>query len=313
MKGTSPLSIGILGATGLVGHELLGVLAERGLPCDRLLASARSAGARIPFAGRDLEVREATPQTFEGLDLVLASAGATVARELLPGAAAQGVVCIDNSSAFRMDPDVPLVVPEVNPQALGEARCIANPNCSTIQLVCALAPLERAFGLSSVRVATYQSLSGAGFASLRQLDEREAPLDVTPSVGEVDGDDVSVEEHKLRRETQKILGRSVDVHATCVRVPTRVGHGEAVWVTTRDPLSLADVRSVLEEAPGLTLDPSGQFTTPADVTGRDDVHVSRLRVVGRHELAMWVVADNLRKGAATNAVQIAELVLARDA
>jgi aspartate-semialdehyde dehydrogenase len=310
---------------------MLEVLEERRFPAAEvvLLASARSAGTAVPFRGTALTVGEATAEAFAGVDLVLASAGAAASRALLPAAAARGAVCIDNSSAFRMEPDVPLVVPEVNPHRIADHRArnlIANPNCSTIQLVVALKPLADAAGLRRVRVATYQSVSGAGQQAVEELRRataltlaggdpppqvfpRPMAFNVVPQVDVfVDGGETR-EEWKMRVETVKILEREVAVSATCVRVPVLVGHSEAVWIETEEPLSPEAAAEVLAAAPGVRVmaDPAA-YPTARDVAGKDPVLVGRIRrdPGAENGLALWVVGDNLRKGAATNAVQIAE-------
>ena len=332
------LRVAVLGATGLVGRTILGLLEEREFPVDRLLplASAASAGRRLAFRGVELPVEEALPESFEGIDLVIASAGGAVSQRLLPEAARRGAVCVDNSSAFRMEADVPLVVPEVNPGRAfehGPRRIVANPNCSTIQLVLALEPLRERFGLERVIVSTYQSASGAGSAgidellsdSVAALEEREQRAEVFPAglafnvipaidLPLPDGD--TREEWKMRVETPKILGVELPVHATCVRVPTLVGHGEAVWVETSRPVDIEEARACLDAAPGLELHddlPAGRYPTPRDTAGRDAVRVGRLRrdPTIPNGLALWIVSDNVRKGAALNAVQVAELLASR--
>jgi aspartate-semialdehyde dehydrogenase len=331
-RGLERLRVGVLGATGLVGQEILRVLEERRLAPRELvlLASERSAGRELSFRGRPVRVQAAAPELFAGLDLVIASAGAAASRELLPLAVAHGAVAVDNSSAFRAEPDVPLVVPEVNPHRIAGYRArglVANPNCSTIQLVLALGPIADAAGLRRVVVATYQSVSGAGRRardellahSAARLDGREPEtgrrslaFDLVPEIGAFgDGGD-SQEEWKLRFETQKILEREVAIHATCVRVPVLRSHGEAVWVETERPLSPEAAARLLERAPGVVLHPGTGYATAREAAGRDAVHVGRLRRDPSvpNGLSFWVVADNLRKGAATNAVQIAELVAA---
>ena len=255
----------VLGATGLVGREMLRCLEERGFPLTRLVPLAREGdgGRRLRFRGEEHVVERARPAALAAADLVLASAGRDASRKLLPLACAGGSTCVDNSSAFRMDPEVPLVVPEVNGECL-DARptLVANPNCSTIQLVSVLEPLRAAFGLSSVQVATYQSASGAGGAALDALYGTPETLDVVPAVGPLDDDDRAEEEVKLERETRKILGLELPVDALCVRVPTRVGHGEAVWVRTEERMDLALACEVLEGAPGIRLDGRRGFATP---------------------------------------------------
>lgn len=334
MTSHGAVRVAVLGATGLVGREMLRVLEQRAFPVAELtaLASARSAGTTVPFAGSDVTVREAAPESFEGVDLVLASAGASVSKRLLPEAARRGAVSIDNSSAYRMEPDVPLVVPEVNGHRIADCRAdgsrgiIANPNCSTIQLVVALAPLAREAGLRRVVVSTYQGVSGAGQAAVAKLrDDTRRGLDETDGADPkavafnarpeidvfVDGGETR-EEWKMRVETAKILELDVPLTATCVRVPVEIGHSEAVWIETERPLTPERAREILRDAPGVTLwdDPADprKLPTALDAAGTDPVHVGRIRRDPSIEngLALWVVADNLRKGAALNAVQIAE-------
>ena len=329
--------VAILGATGLVGRTMVRALEERHVPVERLelLASARSAGNEIPFRGAVLTVRDVESITFDEVDLVLASAGASVSKRVLPRAAEAGAISIDNSSAFRMDPDVPLVVPEVNAgalKAIGPRRLIANPNCSTIQLVVVLEPIRRAFGLERIVVATYQSVSGAGAGALEELraDSSRAraaragepahfaktiAFNVLPHIDDFMEDGSTREEWKMREETKKILGEPVELHATCVRVPVAFGHAEAVWIETRDPVSPPAVRECLAGAPGVELvdDPSRLvYPTPLEAEGRDEVLVGRIRQDPTIErgIALWIVSDNVRKGAATNAVQIAEALAA---
>lgn len=330
--GVRPLNVGIVGATGNVGTVMLEVLAERGVPVGdvRAFASARRGGRNVGFAGRDVPVEVLDDADPAGLDVALFSAGKERALVHAPRFAAAGVVVIDNSSAFRMENDVPLVVPEVNSDALdGHAGVIANPNCSTIQLVVALAPIEAAVGIERVTIATYQSVSGTGFAALKELARQTADLvegrrvsastyphqiafNVLPHCDTFDDDGNTQEELKLVRETRKILGRSeLRVSATCVRVPVSVSHSEAVHVETRAPLSPDACRELLSTALGVVVvdDPSeNRYPMPILASGRDEVLVGRIRRDPSVEngLAMFVVADNLRKGAATNAVQIVE-------
>jgi aspartate-semialdehyde dehydrogenase len=328
--------IAVVGATGAVGPIVLEVLAERGFPAADVVAfaSARSAGRRVVFAGGELEVRELTADALEGFDLALFSAGSSTSKRFAPEAVARGCVVVDKSSAFRMDADVPLVVPEVNPDAVsGHRGIVANPNCSTIQLVAALKPLHDAAGLAHVTVATYQAVSGTGAEAVEELRlqsrtvlDGEAPVasvyphpiafNVLPQCDVFDGAS-TLEETKLVRETHKILGDpTIAISATCVRVPVWRGHSEAVWVETRAPLGADRARELLARAPGVRVidDPAaGAYPLPSDCVGGDDVLVGRIRDDDsrRNGLSLWVVADNLRKGAATNGVQIAELLVQR--
>jgi aspartate-semialdehyde dehydrogenase len=321
-------SVAVVGATGLVGRKMLQVLEERRFPARNILmlASERSAGKEIPFAGATHTVRKLTQEAFGGVDVALFSAGASVSKEYAPHAVRSGTLVIDNSSAFRMDPEVPLVVPEVNRDMIFRHRgIIANPNCSTIQMVVALKPLHDRWRIRRVVVATYQSVTGAGQSGLAQLQselaERKTAArkfahqiahNILPHVDVFFEDGYTREEHKMMNETRKIMGdERINVTATCVRVPVYGGHSEAVNVEFERPFDLGEVRSALANAPGIVvLDEPQQAKYPMPLTAwdNDQVFVGRLR---RDEsvksgLNMWIVSDNLRKGAATNAVQIAE-------
>jgi len=299
--------IGVVGATGAVGRVTLELLRERGYANVRAFASQRSAGTRIG----DLEVEEATPAALSAgdLDLCLFSVGTAASRELVPGAVAGGALCVDKSSAFRLEDGVPLVVPEVNGERANDhAGIVANPNCCSIPLAIALAPLRDTAGLRNVRVATYQSASGAGSQAMERLrgespEEHDLRMDWSFDGVELD------EEAKIRAETRKILELpELPVSATCVRVPVLVGHAEAVWVETEEPLSAEDADRVLRAASGLRRE---QFPTPAKAVGHDDVFFGRIRQdpADSNGLALFLACDNLRKGAALNAIQIAELLL----
>ncbi len=331
--------VAVVGATGLVGREMMNVLAERGFPLSELvpLASERSVGEKVEFGDKELVVQKAEAKAFAGVDIALMSPGAKASAELAPLAAAAGAVVIDNSSYWRMDPQVPLVVPEVNPEAVAgytNKRIIANPNCSTIQMVVALAPLHKAAGLKRVVVSTYQAVSGKGKAGLDELGDQVSALysqrDITPKafakriafncVPQVDvfvDDGFTKEERKMRDETRKIFDLpELGVCATCVRVPVFNGHAESVLAEFTKPLSATDAAQLLREAPGVMLMNEAKdagYPTPVDADGSDATFVGRLRddPSAASSLTFWCVADNLRKGAATNAVQIAEL-LARD-
>jgi aspartate-semialdehyde dehydrogenase len=323
------MHVAVLGATGAVGRTILHVLEERSFPVDRLtlLASPRSAGARVSWGGREHEIRVPSAEAFRGVDVAIFSAGAARSREWAPIAAGEGAVVVDNSSAWRMDPSVPLVVPEVNAPAVAarERGIIANPNCSTIQMVVALRPLQLAAGLRRVIVTTFQSVSGAGEngrAALRRESggegEGDSPFtrpihgNVVPQIGGFDEDGWSEEERKMIQEPRKILGLpSLRVAPTCVRVPVEVSHAVQLSVELERGISLSEARAVLTAAPGIVLAGGADgFATPREVAGRDEVFVGRLRADpdSSDMLHLWVVADNLRKGAATNAVQIAEAV-----
>jgi aspartate-semialdehyde dehydrogenase len=299
--------IGVVGATGAVGAITIELLRERGYHDVRLFASARSAGREL--AGTVVE--EATPDALAaGLDLCLFSVGTAASRELVPHAVRGGAMVVDKSSAYRLEPGIPLVVPEVNGRRAAEHEgIVANPNCCAIPLTCALKPLHDAAGLARVRVATYQSVSGAGAQSMERLRAQSAEENDLRMDWEFDGVEFD-EEEKLREETRKILELpELPVSANCVRVPVLVGHAEAIWLELQEPLSAEDATSILAAAPGLRID---QFPTPGGATGTDDVLVGRVRTDPTTEngLVLFVVCDNLRKGAALNAIQIAELLLA---
>jgi aspartate-semialdehyde dehydrogenase len=333
----SSLRVAVVGATGAVGPEVLRVLEERRFPASEVVpfASHRSAGKRVAFAGDQLEVRELTADSLDGFDLALFSAGGGTSREFAPEAVKRGCVVIDKSSAYRMDPAVPLVVPEVNPESTDHhSGIVANPNCSTIQFVATLEPLRRVAGLRHVTVATYQAVSGTGTKAMDELSaQSRAVLADEPAKAEVyphqiafnalphcdtfDAEGSTGEEAKLVRETRKILGLpDLGISATCVRVPVWRGHSEAVWIETAEPLSADAARELLRSAPGIVVldDPEANvYPTPVETAGRDDVFVGRIRndPSRPNGLALWIVADNLRKGAATNGVQIAETLVER--
>ncbi len=305
--------LAVVGATGAVGTVTLELLAARGFDAVRAFASARSAGTRVRYGEVELPVEEATPAALAAgdLDLCFFSVGTQTSCELVQPAADGGVVCIDKSDAFRLTPGVPLVVAGVNDDVLDHEPIIANPNCSAMQLTCALKPLQEAAGLRRVRLATYQSMSGAGDAGIERLKAVQ-PLEGDLMMDwELDGEEFS-EEWKLREETRKILGLpDLPLHATCVRVPVLVGHAQAVWVQTERPLSPEEAREALAEASHVRL---AELPMPRkDAAGTDRVLVGRVRRDPTEEqsLALWIVNDNLRKGAALNAVQIAETLLER--
>jgi len=321
-------AVAVVGATGLVGRKMSQVLEEHRFPVGeiRLLASARSAGKSLPFGGKEVPVRELRPDSFTGVDIALFSAGASVSREFAPHAVKAGTLVVDNSSAFRLDRSVPLVVPEVNrPDIFRHHGVIANPNCSTIQMVVALKPLHDLWKIRRIVVATYQSVTGAGKKGLSQLEdeiaerpgaEKKFPhriaFNVLPQVDVFFDDGSSREEYKMVEETKKIMGDdTIKVSATCVRVPVWGGHSEAVNVEFEKPCDVAQARAALASAPGVILrdDPaSSVYPMPVDAWDTDPVYVGRVRrdPTLPSGLNLWVVADNLRKGAATNAVQIAE-------
>jgi aspartate-semialdehyde dehydrogenase len=306
--------IGVVGATGAVGPVVLELLAERGFEQVRAFASRRSAGSSVPYGGRELVVEEATPEALAAgeLDLCFFSVGTAASSELVPAAVKGGALCVDKSSAFRLTDGVPLVVPEVNGEtATAHEGIVANPNCSTIQLVCALGPLHEAARLRRVRIATYQSASGAGAGRMRELQGKDSTEGNVDMDWPFEGDEFE-EESKLRAETRKILELpDLPFSATCARVPVLVGHSQAVWIETEQPLSPEEAREILTGAPSVVV---SEWPTARDAVGGDDVLVGRIRRdTAGDGLAMWIVCDNLRKGAALNAIQIAELLLARRA
>jgi aspartate-semialdehyde dehydrogenase len=305
------LRIGVVGATGAVGTVTLELLAARGFDDVRAFASARSAGRSVPYGERELTVEEATPETLAagGLDLVFFSVGTDASRELVPHAVRGGAVVIDKSDAYRLTDGIPLVVAGVNDHVLNGNEIVANPNCSAMQLTCVLEPLRAAAGLARVRLATYQSASGAGDAAAQRLLGLGAGEGDLGMDWELDGDEFS-EEWKLRAETRKILELpDLPLHASCVRVPVLVGHAQAVWVETDSPLTPDEAREALTASDQVEL---ADLPTPREAAGRDKVLVGRIRAdTAGDGLALWIVNDNLRKGAALNAVQIAELLLSR--
>ena len=332
-------SIGVVGATGQVGREFLRILEESAhpeLPIKRLrlFASARSAGKRIPFRGEEYTVEEGRPDPalFEGLDFVLTAIGDTEAKAYSPAIAAAGAVNVDKSNAWRMDPGVPLVVPEVNPEDAREHRgIIAGPNCSTTQMVVALWPIHKVNPIQRIIVDTYQAVSGTGWRAVDELRAQtenvvtgrdsipeqyphQIAQNLIPEIGSLKEDGIYSEELKMIEETRKIMhAPDLAVSATCVRVPVMVGHSEAVHIELTYPMSADEAREILASAPGVVVtdDPARhQYPTPLDCAGRDEVFVGRIRKDPSHPrgLAMWIVGDNVRKGAALNAVQVFELV-----
>jgi aspartate-semialdehyde dehydrogenase len=332
--------VAVVGATGLVGETMIQVLAEREFPVKELfpLASSRSAGKSVEFRGRHHPVEDLATFDFSRADIALFSAGAEISAEFAPKAARAGCVVIDNTSQFRYDDDVPLVVPEVNPHAIAQFRkrnMIANPNCSTIQMVVALKPIHDAVGIERINVATYQSVSGAGKDAVEELAGQTAALlngrpvtprvmpkqiafNCVPQIDKFQDNGYTREEMKMLWETQKIMeDQSIRVNATTVRVPVFYGHSEAVHIETRRKISAKEARDLLARAPGVeVLDdrrPGGYPTAATEAANRDAVYVGRIREDISHDrgLDLWIVADNVRKGAATNSVQIAE-ILVRD-
>jgi aspartate-semialdehyde dehydrogenase len=304
--------LGVVGATGAVGTVTLELLAERGHTDVRAFASARSAGKEVAFGGKKLVVDAATPENLAAarLDLCFFSVGTGPSSELVPPTAEAGTTCIDKSDAFRLSDGIPLIVAGVNDHALDGGGIVANPNCSTIQLACVLKPLHDAAGLRRVRLATYQSMSGAGDEGIKRL-RAVKPMEADLAMDwELEGNEFD-EEAKLRAETRKILELpELPLQATCVRVPVLVGHAQAIWVETEERLSAEQAQTIVGAAPHVTL---SDFPTPGEAAGGDEVLVGRIRedTTEANGLALWAVNDNLRKGAALNAIQIAELILAK--
>ena len=335
---TRKYNIAILGATGAVGTELLALLEERNFPLDKLklLASKRSAGKLISFKGESLIIEEVTESSFDDVDIVLASAGGSISKQWLPIATKAGAVSIDNSSAFRMHPDVPLVVPEVNPQAVDNHKgIIANPNCTTILMAIAIYPLHRVQPIKRIVAATYQSASGAGARAMEELQvQAQAILNGEPAIPEIlpyplafnlfphnspmTDNDYCEEEMKMVNETRKIFGdQDMRITATCVRVPVLRAHSEAINLEFDLPFSPDKARQILAEADGVKLVEDfskNYFPMPIEASGKDDVLVGRIRQDISHPngLELWLCGDQIRKGAALNAVQIAELLIAKD-
>lgn len=334
---STPVTVAVVGATGAVGQVMLSILHERGFPVKKLvaLASARSAGGTVRYGNEELPVLDLAGFDPAGVDIALFSAGGSTSKEFAPKFAAAGAIVVDNSSAFRYDDDVPLVVSEVNPDAMKSVPrgIIANPNCSTMQMLVALAPIHREAGIERINVATYQSVSGGGRSAVDELERQSADLvngraadpqrfpvqiafNLIPHIDDFQANGYTKEEMKLVWETRKILGDdSIQVNPTAVRVPVYFGHSEAVHIETRDKISVERVRSLLDSAPGVVVvdeREAGGYPTPVThAAGTDPVYVGRLREDISHPrgLNMWIVSDNIRKGAALNAVQIAELWL----
>ncbi|MCF6159261.1 MAG: aspartate-semialdehyde dehydrogenase [wastewater metagenome] len=333
------VNVAVVGATGVVGEEFLRILEERDFPIKelRLLASKRSAGRKVPFRGEEYTVQELTKHSFHGIKIALFSAGASISKEYVPYAIESGAVCVDNSSAFRMDDDVPLVVPEVNPQEIVRHRgVIANPNCSTIQMVVVLKPIHDIARIKRVIVSTYQAVSGAGLKAIDELQKETASIlagksdfqrtlfpyqiafNVLPQIPQSKAflpNGYTSEEMKMVSETKKIMGDPrIGVTATTVRVPVIRGHSESVNIETEKKVDVQEVRNLLSRAPGVALmdDPVNQlYPLPVYAAGRDDVFVGRIREDESIEygINLWIVSDNIRKGAALNAIQIAERLL----
>lgn len=332
--------VAILGATGVVGTQMMQCLEERDFPVERLvpLASARSAGKKLKFRGEEVTVQEATPEAFEGVDIVLGAASDAQAKELLPEAAKRGAVCVDNSHAFRLDPDVPLVIPEINPEDVANhpRNIISNPNCATIIGLVPTWPLAKAAGLNRLIVSTYQAASGAGMPGLREL-ERESKViaeggevgdtspfayqlafNLIPQIGGFKEEDYTSEELKMQNEGRKIMHMpELRVNCTCVRVPVMRSHSESITVEFDNPITPDEAREVLSKAPGVKVvdDPANlRYPMPLDTSDQDLVYVGRIRrdlsaPEGVNALTFFCCGDQIRKGAATNAVQIAEMLL----
>ena len=339
MSAKSEFSVAVVGATGLVGETMVNVLEERNFPVSELyaLASNRSLGKSVSFRGRSIAVQELEGFDFSKADIGLFSPGASVSRVYAPKAAADGSVVIDNTSEFRYEEDIPLVVPEVNPHAIAQFKhrgIIANPNCSTIQLVVALKPIHDAAGIERINVATYQSVSGAGREAVEELAEQSVQLlsgkgpvrarvipkqiafNCVPQIDNFQDNGYTKEEMKMVWETRKIMeDANIRVNATAVRVPVFYGHSEAVHLETRTKITVDEVRELLSKAPGVELmderRPGGYPTAASEAANRDTVYVGRIRedLSSDRGLNLWVVADNVRKGAATNSVQIAEILV----
>ncbi|WP_227395493.1 aspartate-semialdehyde dehydrogenase [Jeotgalibacillus aurantiacus] len=342
MKGNG-YHVAVVGATGAVGTQMLSILEQRQFPVEKLtlLSSARSAGQKLLFNGAEVTVEEAAPEKFEGVDIALFSAGGSVSKALAPEAAKRGAIVIDNTSAFRMDPEVPLVVPEVNESDLHQHKgIIANPNCSTIQMVVALEPIRQAYGLSKVLVSTYQAVSGAGVQAITEMNEQSQAIlngeevkasvlpvkgadrhyqiafNAVPQIDVFDTNGYTYEEMKMINETKKIMHmQELKVSATCVRLPVENGHSESVYIEVNESgKNVADLHELLETAPGVVLQdrPDEQlYPMPSTAAGKLDVFVGRVRKDPDEDngFHMWIVSDNLLKGAAWNSVQIAESLI----
>ena len=333
----SGYQVAVVGATGAVGRQMISILEERSFPVESLtlLASARSAGKEMEFKGKKIPVQELTNDSFAGIDVALFSAGASVSREFAPYAVKAGCVAIDNSSAFRMDRDIPLVIPEVNPDAIGDSPgIIANPNCSTIQMVVALNPLHKKYRIKRVVVSTYQAVSGSGQKAIDELNKQNQDIqsgnaveknvyphqiafNCLPHIDVFLDNGYTKEEMKMVNETKKIMSDdSILISPTAVRVPVVNSHSESINVEMDTPVSANEVRELFSQSPGLKVvdsPKSNGYPLSIDASGQDDVFVGRIRedITNPNAINFWVVADNLRKGAALNAVQIAELLLPR--
>ena len=327
-------NVAIVGATGAVGQELISILEERNFKLDslKLLASKRSAGKKLKFRGEDLTIEELTHDSFKGIDIVFSSAGAAISQEFLPSAVKAGAVCIDNTSFYRMDPNVPLVVPEVNPEDIKlHHGIIANPNCTTIMMVVVLNPIEKISHIRKVHISSYQSASGAGAVAMEELKQQYKDLletgstshiskfphqlayNVIPQIDKMTENDYTKEEMKMFNETRKIMHSDVRTSATCVRVSSLRSHSESVWFETERPVSVEEIRNALKNAPGVTLkdDPQNYvYPMPLESAGKDNVFVGRIRkdLADDNSNTLWLTGDQIRKGAALNAIQIGELL-----
>lgn len=327
-------NVAIMGATGAVGQEILSILEQRNFPLEslKLLASERSAGREYKFKGETLKVEALTKDSFKGVDLVLSSAGAAISKEFAPVAVEAGAVVVDNTSHFRMDPNVPLVVPEVNPEDIKLHKgIIANPNCTTIMMVVVLNPINKISKIKKIHVSSYQSASGAGAVAMEELKQQykdiietgstnhiskfpfQLAYNVIPQIDKMTENDYTKEEMKMFNETQKIMHSDVRTSATCVRVSSLRSHSESVWFETERPVSVEEIRNALRNAPGVTLkdDPQNYvYPMPLESAGQDNVFVGRIRkdIADENSNTLWLTGDQIRKGAALNAVQIAELL-----
>ena len=327
-------NVAIVGATGAVGQELISILEERNFKLDslKLLASKRSAGKKAKFRGEDLTIEELTHDSFKGVDIVFSSAGAAISQEFLPSAVKAGAVCIDNTSFYRMDPNVPLVVPEVNPEDIKlHHGIIANPNCTTIMMVVVLNPIEKISHIQKIHISSYQSASGAGAAAMEELKQQyrdiletgstshvnkfphQLAYNVIPQIDKMTENDYTKEEMKMFNETRKIMHSDVRTSATCVRVSSLRSHSESVWFETERPVSVEEIRHALRNAPGVTLkdDPQNYvYPMPLESAGKDNVFVGRIRkdLADDNSNTLWLTGDQIRKGAALNAIQIGELL-----
>ncbi len=327
-------NVAIVGATGAVGQELISILEERGFKLDslKLLASKRSAGKKVKFRGEDLTIEELTHDSFKGVDIVFSSAGAAISQEFLPSAVKAGAVCIDNTSFYRMDPNVPLVVPEVNPEDIRlHHGIIANPNCTTIMMVVVLNPIEKISHIKKIHISSYQSASGAGAVAMEELKQQykdiletgstthiskfphQLAYNVIPQIDKMTENDYTKEEMKMFNETRKIMHSDVRTSATCVRVSSLRSHSESVWFETERPVSVEEIRNALKNAPGVTLkdDPQNYvYPMPLESAGKDNVFVGRIRkdLADDNSNTLWLTGDQIRKGAALNAIQIGELL-----